>query len=243
MSEFDIDLGPLRKKARIDERDIVFLEDGMGYKFSDKVLLEEALCHSSFANEYGMYHNNERLEFLGDAILNFVTARALYRMYPDSNEGELTRMRAELVKSDSLYRRAEALRIPYLLLHGHALKSGELPHSICADAMEALLGAICIDGGVASAERVIKKLFLSDYDEQAAAPDPKSNLQMWLQAHAMPLPNYELLSVRGPSHAPVFEVRLYMNGFEHIETDRTRKGAEAKVAELILRDLREHFGE
>ena len=96
---------------------------------------------------------------------------------------------------------------------------------------------------VAAAERVIKKLFLNDAEEQAAAPDPKSKLQMWLQARGMPLPNYELLTVTGPSHAPLFEVRLYMNGFEHITTGKTRKGAEAEAAKLILHDLQEKFGE
>ncbi|MBR0257677.1 MAG: ribonuclease III [Synergistaceae bacterium] len=241
MPGFDEEHGPLRSRARIDERDIKVFEDSLGYKFDDKLILEEALCHSSFANEYGLFYSNERLEFLGDSILDFITARALYRMYPDANEGELTKMRSELVKADSLYRKAEALRIPYLLLHGHALKTDSLPKSICADAMEAVLGAVCIDGGVAAAERVIKKWFLSDSEEQFAERDPKTNLQLWLQAKKMPLPNYELLSVEGPSHAPTFTVRLCMNGFEHTESDRTRKGAEAKVASLILQDLRENF--
>ncbi len=243
MPGFDEEFGPLRKKARIDERDLDVLEKDLGYTFSDRYLLEEALCHSSFANEYGLFHNNERLEFLGDSILSFITARALYKMYPDSDEGELTKMRAELVKADSLYKRAQALRIPYMLLHGHALKTESLPKSICADAMEAVLGAVCLDGGVAAAERVIKKLFLNDAEEQAAEHNPKSELQMWLQARGMPLPEYELLSVTGPSHAPTFEVRLYLSGFEHTETDRTRRGAEAKVAALVLRDLRAKFGE
>lgn len=237
----EIDFEPLRERAKIDEQGIKFLESGLGYSFKDRILLEEALCHSSFANEYGLFYDNERLEFLGDSILSFVVARNLYRMYPDANEGELTQMRAELVKAESLYRKAEALRLPFMILHGHAMKT--LPKSICSDAMEAILGAICIDGGVSSAERVIKKLFLSDAEEQAAGPDPKSNLQMWLQARGMPLPNYELLSVTGPSHAPEFTVRLYLNGFEHVESDRTRKGAEAKAAELILRDLRAKFGD
>ena len=240
---FDEEHGPLRKKAKIDERDINILEQDLGYAFTDRLLLEEALCHSSFSHEYGLYYNNERLEFLGDSILNFVTARSLYKMYPDANEGDLTQMRSELVKEDSLYRKAEALRIPYLLLHGHGIKSNAIPKSICADAVEAILGAICIDGGVNSAERVIRRLFLNDADEQAAKPDPKSELQMWLQARGMPLPNYELLNVTGPSHAPEFTVRLYMNGFEHVTTGKTRKGAEAEAARLILDDLRAKFGD
>ena len=244
MQAFDEEYGPRRQKARIDERDIKILEENLGYTFDNRTTLEEALCHSSFAHEYGLFYSNERLEFLGDSILSFVTARALFKMYPDADEGELTKMRSELVKADSLYKKAEALRIPYLLLHGHALKSDSLPKSICADAMEALLGAICLDGGVAAAERVIKKFFLNDAEEQSADKhNPKSELQIWLQARGMDLPHYELLEVKGPSHAPEFTVRLYMSGFEHIETDRTRKGAEAKVAAAILEDLRAKFGE
>ena len=243
MQDFDVDLGPLRKKAKLDDSHLKILEEGLGYKFSDKILLEEALCHSSFMQENGLFYNNERLEFLGDAILSFITARTLYKMYPDATEGELTRIRAELVKSESLYKRAETLEIQYLLLHGRSMKTGELPHSICADAVEALLGAVCLDGGVSAAEKVIKKLFFKNFEGHEALPDPKSNLQMWLQAHGMPLPEYELLSVTGPSHAPSFTVRLCMNGFEHVETDRTRKGAEAKVAKLILENLKEKFGD
>ena len=90
---------------------------------------------------------------------------------------------------------------------------------------------------------MIKKLFLQNSDEQEPEYDPKTALQIWLQKHGMDLPKYELMSVKGPSHAPEFTVRLYMNGFEHIETDKTRKGAEAKVAKLVLNDLRAKFGE
>ncbi len=240
MSDFDLEA--LKNKQRLDEHEIKFLEEGIGYTFEDKMLLEEALCHSSFANEYGLNYNNERLEFLGDAVLEFIVTRTLFRTYPDANEGELTRMRSELVKADTLFRKADSLRIPYIVLHGHAMKDGELPKSVTANALEAVIGAVCLDGGMSSAERVVKKLFLSDSEEQMAERDPKTSLQLWLQARGMTLPKYELLKVEGPSHAPVFTVRLYMNGFEHIETDRTRKGAEAKAAGLILRDLRAKFG-
>ncbi len=231
--------GPLRERAVIDERDFDKLEDDIGYKFNDRLILEEALTHSSFAHEQGLFYDNERLEFLGDAVLNFVTARALFRMYPDYGEGELTNMRSELVRSEALFKRAEILRVPYLLLHGRSMKSENLPHSICADAVEAIIGAVCVDGGVTSAERVIKKLFLSDIEEQEAGLDPKSRLQIWLQARGFPLPVYELVRVTGPSHKPSFEVRLRMNGFEHLATEGTRKGAEAAVAGLILKDLKE----
>lgn len=239
----EINLDSLRSKARLDPHEIAFLEDGIGYTFDDKGLLEEALCHSSFSREYGLHYDNERLEFFGDSVLEFIVSRYLFRTYTDANEGELTQMRAALVKSDSLYAKAEALRIPYIVLHGHTMKTGTLPKSVTANALEAVLGAVCLDGGMGAAERVIKKLFLSDAEEQAASADPKSKLQMWLQKRGMPLPNYELIGVKGPSHAPEFTVRLYMSGFSHIETGKSRKSAEAKVADLILKDLRAKFGD
>ena len=243
MQNFDEEYGPRRDKAVLDEKQLKVLEETLGYTFNDRVFLEDALCHSSYASEQGLLNNNERLEFLGDSILSFVVARALYRMYPEATEGDLTRMRAELVNAEALYEKSELLNINYLLLHGHSMKSGELPRSICADAVEAILGAVCLDGGVSSADRVIKKLFMNTAEEQAITHDAKSQLQIWLQARGMPLPKYELMSVTGPSHAPVFKVRLYLSGFEHIESDTTRKGAEAKVAYLILKDLREKFGD
>ena len=242
MPGFSEEFGSHGEKAVFDEKALKVLEENLGYEFKNRYLLEEALTHSSYSGENGLFHNNERLEFLGDSILSFVTAHALFRMYPNANEGELTHMRSELVKSDSLYKRAELLNIPYLLLHGHSIK-GELPHSMCADAVESILGAIVLDGGVASAERVIKKFFLQDAEEQEAEHNPKTMLQLWLQARHMPLPKYELLKVTGPSHAPEFTVRLYMNGFEHIEKDRTRRGAEHKVAKLVLNDLKAKFGD
>ena len=238
-----IDLEALINKQRLDEHEIKFLEEGIGYTFEDKNLLEEALCHSSFAKEYGLSYNNERLEFLGDAVLEFIVTRTLFRTYPDANEGELTQMRSGLVKTDSLFKKADSLRIPYIVLHGHTMKTGNLPKSVTANALEAVIGAVCLDGGMSAAERVVKKLFLNDNEELLTEQDPKTALQLWLQARGMPLPNYELLKTEGPSHAPTFTVRLYMNGFEHVETGTSRKKAEAKVAALILQDLRAKFGD
>ncbi|MBQ7155156.1 MAG: ribonuclease III [Synergistaceae bacterium] len=242
MSDINLDL--LKEKARIDPHVVAFLEDGIGYTFDNKQLLEEALCHSSFSKEYGLSYNNERLEFFGDSVLEFIVSRSLFKTYPDANEGELTQMRAELVKSDSLYVKADALRLPYIILHGHTMKTGALPKSVTADALEAVLGAVCLDGGMGAAERVIKKLFLNDTEEQAiAGAEPKLRLQMWLQKRGMPLPKYELLRVTGPSHDPTFTVKLYIAGFEHTAADKSRKGAEKQVAELVYNDLVAKFGE
>lgn len=228
------------EKNTLTDEGLNFLENALEYFFTDRILLEEALTHSSYAHEYGLPYNNERLEFLGDSILGFIVARTLYRIYPDSDEGELTRMRAELVRAESLYKKAVSLGISDLILHGNAMKTGELPKKIISNAMESVLGAICVDGGVDAAEKVIKKLFLSDSEEQVDSLDPKSKLQMWLQARGLSLPQYELISMTGPSHSPTFEVMSKINGIEHKAQDKTRKGAEAKVAALLLEDLKKH---
>ena len=225
-----------QERARIAGRDLNALEEALGYQFDDRGLLEEALCHSSFAHEHGLYFNNERLEFLGDSVLSFVVARALYRMYPDATEGELTRMRAELVRGVSLTRRGEALGVPALILHGNSMKA--VPPSLCEDAMEAILGAICLDGGLGAAERVVKRLFLREAEERAATVlDPKSRLQIWLQAREIPLPRYELVNVTGPSHAPEFTVRARVNGVECTANGTTRRGAESAAAERLVETL------
>ena len=228
-----------QEKARIESRDLDALQDALGYHFKDRGLLEEALCHSSFANEHGLSFNNERLEFLGDSVLGFVMAHALYRTYPDAPEGELTRMRAELVCGASLTRKAEGLGVPGLLLHGNSMKDEALPSSICEDAMEALLGAVFLDGGTTAAEQVIRRMFLREVETRATVLDPKSQLQIWLQAHEFPLPHYELAGVTGPSHAPVFEARVRANGLERTASGSTRKGAESAAAALLLKALKE----
>lgn len=227
-----------RDRARLAARDLDALQDALGYRFDDRGLLEEALCHSSFSHEHGLAVSNERLEFLGDSVLGFIVARALYGMYPEAPEGELTRMRSELVREGALYRQALALRIPDVLLHGHSMKDGAIPQSVCADAVEALLGAVCLDGGIEAAERVVERLFLADAEFGTRRLDPKSQLQIWLQARDMPLPHYELLSVRGPSHAPVFRVRARVGGVEYLAEGSTRRGAESAVAEQALAGVR-----
>ncbi|MBQ9564870.1 MAG: ribonuclease III [Synergistaceae bacterium] len=230
-----------KERARIAGRNLNALEEALGYSFKDRGRLEEALCHSSFSHEHGLYFNNERLEFLGDSVLGFAVARALYRMYPDATEGELTRMRAELVKGASLARRGEALGIPALILHGNSMK-GDLPQSLCEDAVEAVLGAVCLDGGFSAAERVVKRLFLREAEEQAAVLDPKSQLQIWLQARECPLPHYELVSVTGPSHAPEFTALVRVNGVDRTATGTTRRGAESAAAALLLEALKSGEG-
>lgn len=228
-----------QEKAQIEGRDLDSLQEALGYRFKDAGLLDEALCHASFSNEHGLRASNERLEFLGDSALGFAVARALYRMYPEATEGQLTRMRSDLVCGASLTRLARELGVPELLLHGRSMRDGSLPASICEDAMEAILGAVCLDGGIEAAERVVDRLFLREVCTRTAALDPKSQLQIWLQAGGFPLPRYELLSVSGPSHAPVFRVRVWVQGAEYAASGGSRKGAESAAAAAALKDLRE----
>ena len=228
----------VQERTRIEGRDLAGFQERLGYFFNEEGLLEEALCHSSFSNEHGLCVCNERLEFLGDSVLGFIVARALFQRYPDAEEGKLTQKRADLVCGRALAAHARELDIPALLLHGHSMRDGALPDSICADAVEAVLGAVCLDGGVGAAEQVVERLFLSEKQAELDV-SPKSRLQAWLQARGIPLPRYEILSVSGPPHAPVFSVRLFVNGVERIAEGTTRRGAESAAAEQVLAALSE----
>ena len=220
------------------------LQETLGYRFKDRGLLEEALCHASFANEHGVALNNQRLEFLGDSVLSFLVARILFERRPDATEGELSQMRSALVCGASLSRRAEALGIAELLLCGRSMRGQPLPPSLCEDALEALIGAVCLDGGVAEAERVVRRLFFSGAEEAGAALpelfsslDAKSRLQILSQARDMGAPRYEVVSVSGPSHSPRFQVRLRVGNIDRVAFGASRREAEAAAAERALQEL------
>ncbi|MBQ8693149.1 MAG: ribonuclease III [Synergistaceae bacterium] len=166
-----------QERAKFYNRDLDALQGNLGYEFNDKMLLDEALCHSSFAHEHGLYVTNERLEFLGDSVLSFVIARALYKIYPDASEGELTKMRAALVCSQSLIERAVKIKLPDMMLIGKSFKF-DTPKSLYEDALEALIGAVTLDGGILAAEKVIKKLFLKISDLQALSEFDYSSLNL-----------------------------------------------------------------
>lgn len=223
--------------ARIAGRDLGALQEALGYRFNDGGLLEEALCHSSFAHEHGLALSNQRLEFLGDSVLGFLVARVLYERYPGAAEGELSRRRSDLVCGASLRRRAEALGLTQFLLCGRSMKRRDLPPSLCEDALEALIGAVCLDGGVPEAERVVRRLFFEDEPFPASGPDAKSRLQILLQARGMGEARYRVESVSGPSHAPRFRVRLRVGNIDRVGFGGSRKEAETSAAELALQDV------
>ena len=183
------------------------IERRLGYHFNDAVLLQQALTHRS----HGVPHN-ERLEFLGDGLLNFVIAHLLFQQFTALPEGDLSRLRAGLVNQHALSELAASLSLgDHLRLGEGELKSGGFRRpSILADAFEALIGAICLDGGFAAAEKVLTDLYrplLAAIDPQASGnKDPKTRLQEYLQGRRRALPQYSIVSVDGEAHEQLFRV-------------------------------------
>jgi ribonuclease-3 len=215
------------------------LQRRLGHRFRDPALLGLALTHRSAGSA-----NNERLEFLGDGLINFVAADSLYRARPDAEEGDLSRLRASLVCEESLARLAEALGLgDALTLGGGALKSGGFRRApILADALEAVLGAVFVDGGFdaghAACIRVLAPA-LAQLPDPATLKDAKTRLQEYLQGLGRPLPVYELSHAEGPEHRPSFTVscRLADAGDATEGQASSRRGAEQLAAEQMLRRL------
>lgn len=214
---------------------------GIDYRFTHPDLLQQALTHRSLGSR-----NNERLEFLGDSVLNLVVTSRLFELKPDAPEGDLSRMRARLVRGTSLADIASGLGLgKYLNLGGGELKSGGFRRaSILADAFEALLGAIFLDGGFEASKSVVVELFdplierLPDAEE---LKDPKTRLQEWLQAQSRPIPEYELQREEGADHAKKFHVscRLPDDGTMVEASGSSRRKAEQAAATTVLQLLQE----
>ena len=213
------------------------------YRFSDVDLLGQALTHRSAAG-----NNNERLEFLGDAILDFVISDALFKARPDATEGDLSRLRSSLVKDTALADIATELGMGlHLVLGGGERKTGgHRRESILADALEAIFAAIYLDGGYDSARRVIEHVYatrLETLPNAAELRDPKTRLQEWLQARQMSLPSYELESVTGEEHRQRFEVSCAVSGVSTVTSgaSTTRRKAEQKAATKMLAALLQEY--
>ncbi|MES0873600.1 ribonuclease III [Sinimarinibacterium thermocellulolyticum] len=213
------------------------LQQRLDHRFADVALLERALSHRSLGTR-----NNERLEFLGDALVNFVIAGALYEIRPAAEEGALSRLRASLVREASLARLARDLDLGSVIRLGESeLKSGGFRReSILADAFEAVLGAVYLDGGFEVAQRVVRRLFaplLAQLPDAESLKDPKTRLQEWLQARSRPLPRYEVLAEDGPAHARRFSVRCSLpddDGSGCIAEAGSRRVAEQQAAATVL---------
>lgn len=219
------------------------LEKELGYVFRDKTLLTNALTHSSYANENrdrGI-HDNERLEFLGDAILGFVVADYLYRSFPTRPEGELTRIRADLVCETNLAKQADTVRLgDFLLLgHGEAQGGGRKRASIVSDAMESVIAASYMDGGFEAAKGIIDRLILRDVPTGRAHNfDYKTALQELVQRKKDQELHYVLTGESGPDHDKHFEVEVCLNGAPVGKgSGSSKKRAEQSAAEAAIEAL------
>ena len=213
------------------------LESRLGYSFARAELLEQALTHRS----HGAAHN-ERLEFLGDSLLGCVIAEELYRRFPQLSEGKLTRLRASLVRADALAELARELELAPLvrLGEGELAAAAEPRPSILADALEALFGAVLLDGGYEAARDAVLAAFvtrLERLDPERAAKDPKTELQEKLQAARRPLPVYRLVSVQGAAHRQWFEIECNAGEVSARGSGSSRQRAEQEAARALLERL------
>ncbi len=220
------------------------LERKIRYVFRDKYLLHHAMIHSSYVNEHHMQRsdNNERLEFLGDAVLELCSSDFLYREYPDKPEGELTRFRASIVCEPTLARCARDLSLGnYLFLgKGEDGEGGRERDSILSDALEALIGAIYLDGGFANAKEFIFHFIMNDLEHKKLFYDSKTILQELVQKRQEGELSYELMGEEGPDHAKVFHVKALVGGKAVGEGQgRTKKAAEQMAAYRAILKLRE----
>ena len=235
----------MKSPFSLDDDDRQKLEKTLGYSFRDKSLLVNALTHKSYANEYpeAAGPDNQRIEFLGDAVLDLVVSEYLMDALPAADEGELTRIRAEVVAMPSLAGLAGSLGIGRQLLlgKGESGSGGREKPSLLADTLEALFGAVFVDGGYEAAKSVVLPLFVPLLKQASAeaGQDHKSRLQELLQATRKELPVYRMLDESGPPHERVYQVEVLIG--EHAygtAKGRTKKSAEqaAAAAALILLD-------
>ena len=216
-------------------KDLKELEGKIGYTFKDKTLFKQALTHSSYANEHrheGL-KDNERLEFLGDAVLEIISSEYLFYNYPDMAEGEMTKLRASIVCEPTLALCTHEISLgSYLFLgKGEERTGGRNRDSIVSDAMESVIGAIYLDGGFASAKEFIHKFILKDIEHKKLFYDSKTILQEIVQAHFKEELSYHLVGEEGPDHDKTFQVELQIGEQVYgIGKGRTKKSAEQEAA-------------
>lgn len=213
----------------------------IGYVFQAPNLLQLALTHRSYAAA-----NNERLEFLGDSVLNLVVAQQLYQRFPALPEGDLSRLRAQLVKESTLCEIAIALELGNHLRMGEGeLKSaGWRRPSILADAVEAIVGAVYLDGGYVAAEALVIKLYqdkLATIDPKAIDKDAKSQLQEYLQSKKIALPDYNVVSIEGEAHAQSFKVECHIQKLNIVTLGEgtSRRNAEQQAAQFAMEKIKQ----
>ena len=220
------------------------LQDKIGYEFKQEKLLRQALTHSSFANEKHLrkHSDNERLEFLGDAVLEIVSSDFLYKAYPDKSEGDLTKLRASLVCEPTLAICTREMELgKYLFLgKGENLTGGRNRNSILSDALEAVIGAIYLDGGFANAKEFIHRFVLNDLENKQLFYDSKTILQEVVQAHGLEV-EYELTGEEGPEHDKKFHVIAKAGDLFVVKgTGHTKKAAQQQAAYNALLHLKKN---
>lgn len=215
------------------------LQARLGHQFSDSGLLRRALTHKSFGAE-----QNERLEFLGDSVLNLAVSDLLYKQFDRNDEGDLTRVRAHLVRQDTLHKLAVSLQLPEVLRmsEGEAKGGGAQRPSILADALEAVIGAVYLDGGFEAARALVLRLFeplVLQTTSEVWRKDAKTALQEWLQGRKLPLPSYRIEATKGKAHAQVFVVvcELVSQGWSVSGEGASRRAAEQVAAQKALERL------
>lgn len=222
------------------QEEITKLEKTIGYQFGRKELLKQALTHSSFSNEQKInkFENYERLEFLGDAVLELLSSRFFFDTYPEMSEGEMTRLRSSMVCESALAFCARDISLgSYILLgKGEEATGGRERDSITSDVMEAVIGAIYLDGGIEKAEEFIKKFILSDLENKQLFYDSKTILQEKVQKAGKTL-SYELVEETGPDHDKVFVVEARLDGVTVGRGQgRNKKTAQQQAAYQVLLD-------
>lgn len=229
-----LDVAADRRIARLKA-----LEEALGHKFAAPELLEQALTHRSAVRARGKVPDGyERLEFLGDRVLGLLVAELLVRSFVREQEGELTRRHTSLVRRDTLARvaRTIALGEQLKLSKGEADAGGRESPTLLADACEAVIAALYLDGGVEAARPFIERYWTPLMAEDSTPPrDAKTALQEWAQGEKLPLPDYRTVSVEGPSHEPIFTVAVSVEGMAPVEAHgRSKRAAEQAAAEILL---------
>ena len=219
------------------------LQDRIGYHFQDDKLLKKAMVHSSYANEKHLpkYECNERLEFLGDAVLELISSEFLFSLHKTMPEGQLTKTRASMVCEPALAFCARDIELgKYLLLgKGEDATGGRKRESVTSDAMEALIGAIYLDGGFANAKEFIERFILKDLENKKLFYDSKTILQEIVQSNFKEPVSYKLLGEKGPDHNKVFEVAVQIGDDRYgVGSGRTKKAAEQEAAYQSILALR-----
>jgi ribonuclease-3 len=215
------------------------LQERLGYRFQQAEVLARALTHRSFGADH-----NERLEFLGDAVLNLAVSNLLFGHFADSPEGDLTRIRAHLVRQDMLHRIAMSMGLPAVLRlsDSEARGGGAQRPSMLADAMEAVIGAVYLDGGFEAADALVRRLFeplVLETVTQSWGKDAKTQLQERLQARRLPVPDYRIEATRGRAHEQIFVVVCSVPslGIEGSGEGSSRRAAEQEAARAVLERL------